>query len=176
MDEVADVLRMSKTSIYKRFYNKNSLMEAVCKNYMKMLVTEMDIIEQNDSLTVIKKITSLLTIIGKYQARINQKVALDLRKHCPKLYGSIYNEYDHILRTQFFKYLNEGKRKGVFREDLNSALIYFSFIASTKTILCKEFLMDHPFSDVEALQSLIQLHLHGILVINNIDFVQKEGE
>jgi len=164
MDEVASELRMSKKTIYKFFPSKEDLMMTIAKHFMTKMKGKI-LPALNSDKNAIEKLGELITILAGVSDKISTRRMEEMKRHFP----SIWNEIDKFRTEMMFgnitKVINQGKKEGLFL-DYPTSIIMNMLVASVRTIVNPDFILNNNFSIIEAARSAFKIIIGGIVTEN----------
>jgi AcrR family transcriptional regulator len=161
MDEVASELRMSKKTIYKFFPSKEDLVMAIAKHFMNRMKNKI-LPALNSDKNAIEKLGELISILAGASEKISTKRMEEMKRHLP----SIWNEIDKFRTEMMFgnitKVINQGKKEGLFL-DYPTSIIMNMLVASVRTIVNPDFILNNNFSIIEAARYAFKIIIGGIV-------------
>lgn len=175
MDDIARHLGMSKKTLYQYFSDKKDLVLSVLKYHMSDTNECFQQLAQEDgnAIDILVKVSQIL--IEKF-GRLNTSVTFDLQKYYPEAHRVMTDhKREHIMQNIILN-LNRGIKEGLYRSDLNTAVIAYFYMVR----------MDHVFlidSDNDALKNvtmeeilkeLFIYHIRGIANEKGIEYLEKK--
>ena len=160
MDEVASELRMSKKTIYKFFPSKNDLVKAIAKQFMGNMKSRI-LPTLNSDKNAIEKLEELMKILAKASVRISPQMLDDMRRHFPSLWNEIDNFRTEMMFGNLTRVIDQGKVEGLFL-DYPTPIIMNMLVASVRTIVNPEFILNNNFSIIEAARTAFKILIGGI--------------
>jgi AcrR family transcriptional regulator len=162
LDEVAAELSMSKKTVYKYFHSKDDLLREVVRLMLAGVEREVtDITNSDDPFE--RKMTRLLTLIGKMVQRVGRQFQVDVQRFAP----SLWKEIDTFRRERIFvkvkQMFQQAKQENIFRNDLDVELFYLVFINTAQGIMNPKTLSENSFSAEEAFRGIIKIIYEGAL-------------
>lgn len=161
MDEIASELRMSKKTIYKFFPSKDELVHAIVKFFMNRMKNKIVPAVQSDK-NAIEKLGDLINILAKASEKISVSRMEELKRHYPSLWNEIDNFRTEMMFGNITKVIDQGKKEGLFL-DYPTNLIMNVLVASVRSIVNPDFIMNNNFSIIEAARYAFQIVIGGIL-------------
>jgi AcrR family transcriptional regulator len=162
LDEVAAELSMSKKTVYKYFPSKDDLLREVVRLMLAGVEREVTSIVNSDE-PFERKMTRLLTLIGKMMRRVGRQFQVDVQRFAP----SLWKEIDTFRREHIFvkvkQMFQQAKQENIFRSDLNVELFYLVFINTAQGIMNPKILSENSFSAEEAFRGIIKILYEGAL-------------
>ncbi len=161
MDEVASELKMSKKTIYKFFPSKDVLVMAIAKHFMEGMKKKI-IPALNSDKNAIEKLAELNSILAKTSEKISSKRMDEIRKHFPSLWTEIDNFRTKMMFGNITKVIDQGKAEGLFI-DYPTPIIMNMLVASVRTIVTPDFILNNNFSIGEAALYAFKVIIGGIV-------------
>lgn len=158
MDSIAEKLSISKRTIYENFSDKEELMKAVFLDYRHQMMERMTEISKSTD-NILEIIYTFYEIKINEMAGINPLYFRDLRKH-PEVYAFMRDEHrqGHDAALQIFE---KGKQQGVFREDVNYALLLQFMDMQMDLLVYSDISEKYPLADI--FREFSNLNLRGII-------------
>ncbi|GIK59734.1 MAG: TetR/AcrR family transcriptional regulator [Ignavibacteriota bacterium] len=161
MDEIAAELKMSKKTIYKFFPSKEDLVKAIAKYFMnKMKNTILPAL--NSDKNAIEKLGDLIKILAKVSEKISASRMEELKRHFPSLWNDIDSFRTEMMFGNITKVIDQGKKEGLFI-DYPTNIIMNVLVASIRTIVNPDFIMNNNYSLIEAARYAFRIVISGIL-------------
>lgn len=177
MSSIAAEMQISKKTIYKYFPSKEDLIEAVVLDFMGFVSGIIqDIFSQRKD--AISKVAGFIELLGTVSSKINEPFLKDMRLHMPGLWRRIDEFRTNKMNTEIAKLIMQGKKEKLFI-DYPNEIIMTMFVASIRSIVNPEFLLNNKFSYEQAARICIDIMFNGILTekgkkIYNKSFIQVE--
>lgn len=162
MDEIALDLGISKKTFYKYFKSKDALLEAVVQRQILSISGQVQSIVTAE-IDYIEKLHRLFTFMGNTIAYVSQRFQDDLKRIKPELWERIDRFRREKIFANFSLLLEEGKRKGMLRNDINKDIIILMFLTAVPGIINPAVLTRSSFSAEEAFTSMIKVFFEGVL-------------
>jgi AcrR family transcriptional regulator len=179
LDEVASELGISKKTVYKFFPSKDVLLQTIVRMMLGHVEREVTAIVHSED-PFERKLTSLLTLIGRLIRRIGKQFQLDLQRMAPDLWIEIDTFRKERVLIQVKQMFDQAKRENIFRSDLNIDLFYLTFISTVQGVINPKTLAENSFSAEEAFRGIIRILFEGALTndarqrIHYFDVNQKQ--
>jgi len=171
MDDVAAELRMSKKTIYKFFPSKEDLVSSIAKHFMnKMKGTVIPALSSDKN--AIEKLEELMKILAKVSQRISPKMLDEMRRHFPTLWVEIDTFRAEMMFGNITKVIDQGKAEGLFF-DFPTPIIMNMLVASVRTIVNPDFILNNNFSIREAALTAFKIIIGGIVTEKGKVFFNK---
>ena len=151
---------MSKKTIYKFFPSKDYLVKAIAKQFMSNMRNRI-VPTLNSDKNAIEKLEELMKILAKASIRINPQMLDDMRRRFPKLWNEIDNFRTEMMFGNLTMVIDQGKTEGLFL-DYPTPIIMNMLVASVRTIVNPEFILNNNFSIIEAALTAFKILIGGI--------------
>jgi AcrR family transcriptional regulator len=161
MDEIASDLRISKKTIYKFFPSKDDLVKAIAKYFMTRLKSTI-LPALNSEKNAIEKLGDLINILAKVSEKISAERMEELKRHYPSLWNEIDSFRTEMMFGNITKVIEQGKKEGLF-VDYPTSIIMNVLVASVRTIVNPDFILNNNFSIIEAARFAFRIVIGGIL-------------
>jgi AcrR family transcriptional regulator len=161
MDEIASDLRISKKTIYKFFPSKDDLVKAIAKYFMTRLKSTI-LPALNSEKNAIEKLGDLINILAKVSEKISAARMEELKRHYPSLWNEIDSFRTEMMFGNITKVIEQGKKEGLF-VDYPTSIIMNVLVASVRTIVNPDFILNNNFSIIEAARFAFRIVIGGIL-------------
>jgi AcrR family transcriptional regulator len=163
MDEAASRLGMSKKTLYKHFPSKEDLLQAVTADHIRENDEQLKALCSRKGPGPLDKLRQLMAYIASMYARMSDALVHDLRRNAPEIWkqveecrrGHIFNEFGSLIR--------EGRRKGIFRKDVDERLSLMIYFESVHHILHPEVLAGLPFKPSKVFDTIVKVTFEGLL-------------
>ena len=118
MDDIANLLKVSKKTLYQHFLNKEEVVEQVMIYRRTIRDNGMSSkkMEQENPLDVLFRIAQFFAAGAHQQFSANY---YDIRKYYPRVYQKIFQDDDKFIQHFFKTLLLTGIEQGLFRKELN---------------------------------------------------------
>ncbi len=175
MDCISECLGISKRTIYKHFLDKNELLRQSITSYLnkrdKTVATQI-----KNSTTVIEAIIRLIRLGMIDLEKINPLFFQDLKKYYPDILAYIEKENEPFNRKLIIKFLKQGIKQNLFREDIDLELVAAIVIGQLQNIRNEELFPREKFSKKQILLHMMINYLRGISKPKGIELLEKNKE
>lgn len=168
MDDVAQMLAISKRTIYEIFSDKEELLYQVVAHY--------DQKEKKSMEAFIKRASSVMDIILEaYQRKVAQTVSVnplfydDIQKY-PKVMQYIKKKREHAY-GRFVGFLQRGVGEGYFRSDVDYNLVAQMFNAINQYIMDQQLLKS--YSKQQLFNNMMLVPLRGFCTKKGLEVLDK---
>ncbi|NDV82351.1 TetR/AcrR family transcriptional regulator [Bacteroides sp. 51] len=157
MDDIANLLRMSKRTLYEIFEDKETLLKECILYHQQQ--------NQRGLEEIVRESKNVLEVILKcYKGsiemyhRTNKKFFEEIKKY-PKVYDMIMNSREKD-NTVVINFLKRGVDQGIFRADINFAIIHALLREQMDLLMTSN--VSKQFSFLEVYEAIIFTYLRGI--------------
>ncbi len=162
-DEIASRLGISKATLYKAFPGKEAILRAVVRGHMADIQAGVERLIADRSLDFIEKMVGLLSFLSARLSRFGPVLVRDLRRLAPGLWREIEDfRRDKILKN-FKVILEDGRREGCFRADLDLGLLLAMFLDLIQRFVTPDEILRTGRSPAETFRTVAQVFFQGIL-------------
>ncbi len=161
VDDVSKRLGISKRTLYEHFSSKEEILQAIIDDTLTEADEKSRQIFEDTSLTVIEKIRAIIMISPTYTEFLDLRILEQMKRYYPKQWAKInsaLNDDWEALR----RLIEQGILKGDI-VDVNLALVIRLIVDSTNIILDRRFFMQNNISLSEALSSIVDVLLNGLI-------------
>jgi AcrR family transcriptional regulator len=162
MDELVGELGISKKTMYKQFPSKDDLVDAITDWQMIHVASQVKEIV-NSPIGFIERIHKLWLFVGEMLSLISRQYRDDMRRFRPDLWKRIEDFRREQLIENATKLVDEGRRLGIFRQDVNKEILVLMYFGAIQSILNPEVLAQHSFSAQEAFEAILRVMFDGTL-------------
>jgi TetR/AcrR family transcriptional regulator, cholesterol catabolism regulator len=170
MEDIAVSLGISKRTIYETFKDKKELIQT-CLEHLS---------EEQDGLTqtilegsgnVVEAIFAFMQLKIKAIDSIHPAFLKDLKKYYPWIFNrlhSAHTEKGHDLSRRF---LETGIQEGIFRKEINVAIIVKLFFAQMNLIAGENLFSRNEYDLKDILKNMVINYMRGISTKRGIDLI-----
>ena len=161
MDDIAQVLRISKKTIYKCFKDKQDLVNRVIEEKINFEKSKLDKCACS-SKNAIQHMIDFSRHISQSRKNLNPTMIYDMQKFYPDQWAKMEE-----FRTDYFKdtvknNIKHGIKSGLFRSDINAELIALMYITLVSGMV-KQFTSSKNNYQFQTIHfQMVSYHLHGI--------------
>lgn len=160
MDELAKRLGISKRTLYENFSSKVEILNAIIDSTLEEFEEQSNRILNNDALTLVEKVKQTIKVVPTYNDFYDTRILEQLERYYPVQWEKAYrelNEWDDLRIV-----LQQGADERVIVNH-NIDLLVKIITQSINTTMDKEFFFQHSISAEEALDSIVDVLLNGIV-------------
>lgn len=130
MDQIAHNCGVGKETLYKYFSSKEALLLSCIDRFAEKVGLEVESIITDQKLSPQQKITEFIVPVLRFVSGMNSSTLNDIQQNVPEAYEKILETRKKIILLNIIHVVNEGKERGIFRENLNSLLVAHIFIGA----------------------------------------------
>ena len=162
MDDVAHQLGVSKKTIYEFFSDKEDLVRQVLMFEHDHACGFLNAIADN-KFNAIEKLFEVYKMISMMFTGHNPSMEYDIRKYYPTLFLKIRELKRKQMFESVFNNLNQGKKEGLYRRELNSKIIAKLHVFRTESLFDTDMFTQEELSSFIMFHEIFVYHLNGIL-------------
>ncbi|WBL41583.1 TetR/AcrR family transcriptional regulator [Algoriphagus halophytocola] len=144
MDEIAQVLGMSKKTLYKYYPGKIELLSATFEVLKTKLTAKVEGILDNKYLPFPLKLKSTLTVMASHLAPINPELFEDLREYAPEVWEDLQSYINESAYIRFQQLITQGVSLGLMNPSTNINLVVMMYAAAVQSLLDPRFTGQFP--------------------------------
>jgi len=163
MEELADKLGMSKKTLYKYFESKDRLVQALIDSLKQDLDRRSQEILSDVSIDFVEKVKQTTSCVAMQYAKIGKPLLEDLQRNAPQIWKQIEELRRERIANGFGKMLAEGRRRGIFRNDIDEQLVLMIYANIITNIINPDVLVQVPFSASQVFDAVIKIFYEGIM-------------
>ena len=104
---------------------------------------------------------------------INPSIFFDLRKYHPEAWQIFDTFSKEFIFSQLSTNIQEGKKQGLYREEINNEVISQLYICMIQTITNPECFPNSDYDFNRIYKEMIEYHIHGICTNKGIKYFNK---
>jgi AcrR family transcriptional regulator len=163
MDEIAAELGMSKKTLYACFASKNDIVRAVLLNKFQSIDVDLGAITSADSGDVMATLHRLLLCLRQHTQEIHPAFVRDLRREAPELFKLVEGRRRELIKRYFGGLFAEGRKAGLFRNDIANRLIVEILLGATEAILNPAKMAELGITPKTGLMAILSVILEGVI-------------
>ena len=172
MNDIARELKISKKTLYKYVKDKNDLVVKSMSIVLDKQECEFDEIS-NTVEDPIEELWQITRLAAKHLSAIHPSVIFDIMKFHPEAWEQFECHKDTHVYLSVIDNLERGKKKGLFRKEMNSKIIAKIFVARFDTLFNPDIFPSTEFNLVEVNNEMMLYHLHAILTLEGLKEIEK---
>lgn len=160
MDDLAKRLGISKRTLYEHFSSKLEILESIIDLTLSEFDERSRQIIEDKTLSLQEKIRQAINVMPEHNDFYDLRILEQLKRYYPEQWERIDREIHQW--DELKKLLEEGMETGLLKEQ-NIDLLMKIIIDAINITLDQKFFSDHSISVKEAVESITELLLHGLV-------------
>jgi AcrR family transcriptional regulator len=163
MDETAAGLGMSKKTLYQYFPSKEDLLQAVTSDHMAEMDSELHDLCARKDWNPLEKLKKLMSYVAGIYSKMSEALVHDLRRSAPGIWKQVDEcRREHIF-NDFGSLIKEGRRKGMFRKDVDEKLFLLIYFHTIQSLLNPEALSGLSYKPSQVFDAIVKVLFEGLL-------------
>jgi TetR/AcrR family transcriptional regulator, cholesterol catabolism regulator len=163
MDQVCAEIGIAKKTLYQYFRTRDELVDAVVDAHLAVLAEGIDQVVADTKRDPYDALRALQEHLAQHLGDLTSAaLARDLRVSRPELWDRLQNERRKLL-ARLEDVHEQGKRRGVFRRDVNSRIAVLMLQAVVAELLRPETLIENGLAMEDTRRGIFDVLVHGIL-------------
>lgn len=146
MDDISQVLGMSKKTLYKYYPGKLDLLAASFEVTKTKLTAKVEAIVENRYISFPLKLRSTLTVMASLLGPINPDLFEDLRIYAPQIWEDMEQYINESAYTRFKSLLEQGVSEGLVNPSVNINLVVMLYATAVQSLMDSKFIGQFPES------------------------------
>lgn len=164
MDCIARNCGIGKATLYKYFPSKEQMLLDCIDYFTEKLGAEMESILANPDLSPQRKATGFIAPVVRFVSQIHGGAALqDIRRNVPEAYEKIDRNRRRLIFANIVRIVEEGRKSGIFRENLNSTLVAHVLTGAISHLASPEILEEVGLPSAQMLEETLSVVWEGCL-------------
>ena len=163
MDDVANELGMSKKTLYAHFPSKIALLQAALLDKFAELEVELEQIASKCSVDFLASLHQLLECVQRHSAEPQPVFVRDLQREAPEVFKLVETRRAALIQRYFGKFFAEGRRAGMIRKDVPTAMIIEILLGAIQAIVNPTKMAELGLSVKNGIASILTVVLEGVL-------------
>jgi AcrR family transcriptional regulator len=162
MERIAARQGISKKTLYRFFPNKNELIAAVVEDQISEMREEiLEISRTGESL--LDRMRAILRVVSERLAGLGENLIRDIYYKEPEIWERVDRFRRETVLGIITKLLDEGRRSGFIRKDVDTRLLPTIFLNALGSILSPSQFLAMPVPPAKVFDQLIHILFGGIL-------------
>ena len=166
VDELAQAAGISKRTLYDLFPSKRDIATQAIDLIIRQNQSAVEKCLQ-ESLQPVDRLRSLFVFVSQQLSRPERVFFEDLQRALP----SVWSRFEETRRSIILNLellIAEGTEQGAFRTGCHPRIVVLAFLGAIESVGSLEVLARSPFSAQEAIESVWQIFLNGILAEDHL--------
>jgi len=163
MDDLARELGMSKKTIYAHFPSKEWLLEAVLLYKSLDIEKDLELITSESSSDFLAAVHQLLERMQEHLGELRPPFLRDMQREGPETFKRVETRRRDLLHHYFGKLVEEGRKGGIVRNDIPTALVIEILLATTQAIMNPPKLAELGLTPKQGFSAMMKVILEGVI-------------
>lgn len=173
MDDMSTRLGISKKTLYQHVKDKNDLVEKVLLHIAEELKCEVDE-TVGQGVNAIDELFGITTRVARQLKDIHPAIHFDLEKYYPEAFRSMVLTKRKEIFDLTTNNMERGIREGLYREDLNIAMIATIYVARFDMVFDGELFPPGRFNMDDLHWEILRYHVRGIASAKGLKYLEKK--
>lgn len=173
MDDVAREMAVSKKTLYKYFENKADLVH-------KCIMTIFDHIQScmmdihSSAQNAIDELFDIDNVIRQILKDHNPGLQFQLHKYYPQTAKAMYEGRRHLINKMISENIDNGKRNGLFRDNVDSEIITHLYCSKVDSIRDDQEDLMRKFHTKKVMRQALEYHIRGIASDKGLKYLEEK--
>jgi TetR/AcrR family transcriptional regulator, cholesterol catabolism regulator len=173
MDDVSRELGVSKKTLYQFVTDKDDLVGKFIDN--EIAIRQEEICKCfRTGLNAIDELFEISIFMNKIMRNQNPATEYDLKKYYPEHFQKIVKARREGIYRYILTNLENGKKEGLYRDDLNNEIIARLYLSRAESIHTNDMFTIEEFTSHELFMELIKYHVRGIATQKGIGVLEQK--
>lgn len=162
MDELARELGMSKKTVYVQFASKAALLQAVLRNKLGELQSDLTMIASECSADFPTYLHRLLACLHRHAEEIKPPFVRDVQREAPELFEMIRVKRKELIQRSFGKVFSQGRRQGLIRKDIAIPVMIEILLGAVDAVMNPAKITELDLAPAEGFSAILTVILEGV--------------
>ena len=172
MDDVARELGISKKTLYQIFRDKHDLVSQVAETERKNRLASLESLGKS-GMNAIRQMIMVLRRVNRMMEEYSPSYLYDLKKYYPELYGEFKKEVREKMYTSVMSNIRQGKREGLYREELDEEVIAKLNLARSEAIHDSGIFTESEFHSSAFFREVLEYHIRGLATRKGLEVLEE---
>ena len=164
MDDLAGELGMSKKTLYACFASKSDLLQAVMLDKFRDVQASLERVSKQHPSNFAQDLRQLLASVQHHSEEIKHPFVRDIQRDAPELFTLIETRRRTLIHRHFKKLFDRGRRAGMIRRDIPTALIVEILLGTTEAVVNPRKMVELRLTPNTAYLAVLRVILEGVIV------------
>ncbi len=169
MDEIAELLGMSKKTLYQFFSSKYELFNAIADEKICNINSYINQTIESQEMNFIEKVHAIIKCVSSEHHKMRPAALLDIQKSVPEIWKKIMDTQKEHIAIKFTQLMEIGKQQGYIRTDIPSEIITTVYSSVILTMLNPEVYNALNRTPSECFHYAVQIIYEGILTEKGLE-------
>ncbi len=162
-DEIAAELGISKATLYRAFRRKEDILRSLVRESMADIQAGVESLMGDRTLGFVERMVALLTFLTEKMSSLGPILARDIQRAVPGLWTEVSEFRQERIRRYFGAILEDGRRGGFFRADVDPDLLLEMFLSLIQRLITPEEIRRTGRSPKSIFEAVIKVFFQGLL-------------
>ncbi len=172
MEDLSRSLGMSKKTIYNYVSNKEDLVAKVIDFFLAEECKTCDQIS-NEHENAVEEMVEYGRYVSQHLTGLNPSMVYDLQKYYRKSWARIEQHRMNYVYSKIKQNIENGKRQGMYRADLDAALITNFYINQSHLLITEQAFPQADYDLVKVYWEFLRYHFSGICTEDGKIYMEK---
>jgi AcrR family transcriptional regulator len=180
MDDLARELAVSKKTLYAHFGDKRKMIQMLVAEQVQLDKSCCEI-KRKEAINAIDEMFQVTAFVTERLKTANITFFYDLRTSYPKAFKTMEDYKWGYIQQTIIDNINRGKSEGIYRQDMDSAVVAKVYLLSVDMIFGGQAFLDAQKTPYELFLEIFHLHMRGIvndkgleLLIEHLKYVKEQ--
>ncbi|MBW7888939.1 MAG: TetR/AcrR family transcriptional regulator [Bacteroidetes bacterium] len=162
MDDLAQLLGMSKKTIYKYFSSKDEIVRELTREKMYSIYNVCIRLQKTKDIDFLDRVSSVTKILSEEMSLIKPVFYLDVKRNLPDLWKEIDEFRQKGIYENFKNFILEGIELGLFRRDINVDVLVLMYANTIQSVINPDILVNLPLNSSQAYSAIVEIIFGGV--------------
>jgi len=172
MDDVAHQLGISKKTLYKYVNDKAELVEKVVEHTRQCNFSGMKNLK-GASENAIEQLIKVSQRVNALMKDHSPSYEYDLKKYYPDIFGNLMSARRKLMYESMVANIRQGKKEGVYREELNEEIISKLHLLRMENIQSSEIFREEEMHSAKFFREVFVYHIHGLATSKGLEVLKE---
>lgn len=163
MDDISHGCGISKATLYSLFSSKEDLILACIDTMASEVSDNIARVMDDPSLSAADKLKQFFIPVAEKLSRVSSRALEDIRRNVPEAFEKIERVRRSLIFSNISKLIDEGKKSGYIREDVDPKLVAHILVGVAAHIVDPDVLREFGQTPDRILHSVISIIIRGCL-------------
>jgi TetR/AcrR family transcriptional regulator, cholesterol catabolism regulator len=174
MDDVARELGVSKKTLYQFFADKNDLVDQCVDHYLQSINKMCVMISETKDKDAIGVMIGIAESVNEMIRQINPSSMYDLKKYFKPSWDKLEADRQGYIRKSIEENFDLGVKKGLYRKDINKAVILDIYLHLTGMLTDPELFRESKLGISNMYLEIIKYHMRSICTPKGHELLEEK--
>lgn len=175
MEHLAEVLGMSKKTLYVHYKNKADLVDKSVHHLFETVSARISAVSESE-MNAIDELFAIDTIVCSQTKAHHPAMLFELSKYYPDTYQSLIKKREGFVKRITESNLRKGIRQGLYRDDLNIWFITEMYYGKMMLLNIEEYFAFENQNAAEVYHQNLLYHLRGIVSAKGYAYLENREQ